>query len=249
MGRKLLKLTGYLLLAAFLVVTLSFSASETKGVACRTIEIERREKDPIKISKDEIQGLVLAADAKLIGKNLRKINADLIEKEVEKHQAIEKAEIFKVIAKDSLSYSGVLGVRIKHREPVVRIMSSTGRYYLDSTGEKIPVSTSYTANVLVVTGYFSEMFAREALLPFLLYINEDPFWKAQIEQVHVKKDGDIILTPLVGDHLIELGPPENYPGKLRNMKAFYQQVMTNNNWSKYKWVSLKYKNQVIGKKR
>ena len=42
-----------------------------------------------------------------------------------------------------------------------------------------------------------------------------------------------LLTPLVGDHLIELGTLENYPEKLRNMKAFYKQVMANNNWNKY----------------
>ncbi len=33
------------------------------------------------------------------------------------------------------------------------------------------------------------------------------------------------------------------------MKAFYTQVLANNNWHKYEKVSLKFKNQVIAKKR
>lgn len=249
MLRKLLNILGLFLLIAFMAVTLAFSAKECKDITCSNIEIQFSEHELIKIKKDEIVRLVNSADDKLIGKNLRQINADYLEKEVEKHQAIYKAEIFKVIAKDSISYSGVLGVKIKHREPVVRVMSSAGRYYLDKNGEKIPFSDNYTANVLVASGYFNEQFAKDQLLPFVNYIGSNPFWKAQIEQVHVRQNGDVILTPLVGDHFIELGPLDNYPDKLRNMKAFYQQVMARNNWSKYKMVSVKYNNQVIAKKR
>ncbi len=249
MLRKLLIIAGYLILAAFMVVTLAFSANEGRNIPCRSITIEFREDEPIKISKQEIARLVNAADDQLVGKNLSLINAETIEKEVEKHQAVLNAEVYKVIAKDSLSYSGILGVKVKHREPVLRVLSSSGRYYLDENGEHIPVSDHYTARVLTVTGYFNETFAREQVLPFVLFVDQSPFWKAQIEQIHVEKDGDVLLTPLVGDHLIELGPFEGFPQKLRNMKAFYQQVMVNNNWEKYKQVSVKYKNQVIAKKR
>ncbi|MFW5756752.1 MAG: cell division protein FtsQ/DivIB [Tangfeifania sp.] len=249
MLRKLLKLTGFILLVAFLVITLAFSASESRNIPCRSIEIEISEDELIKISKEEITRLVNSADEHLIGKDLEQINADFIEAEVEKHQAIFNAEIYKVIVKDTVNYRGILGVRVKHREPAVRIMSAEGRYYLDENGEKIPVSANYTANVLVATGYFSEKFAKDELLPFVLFLDNNPFWKAQIEQVHVEQDGDIILTPLIGDHLIELGTLENFPQKLQNMKAFYQQVMARNKWNEYKMVSLKYDNQVIAKKR
>jgi cell division protein FtsQ len=54
---------------------------------------------------------------------------------------------------------------------------------------------------------------------------------------------------LVGDHLIEMGSLDNYQEKLRNMKAFYEQVITRNNWDTYGKISLKYKNQVIAIKR
>ena len=249
MLRKVLKLIGFIVLVAFLVVTLAFSAKESRNVPCRSIEIEFSKNELIKISKEEITRLVHLADEHLIGESLEQINTDFIEKEVEKHKAIFNAEVYKVIVKDTINYRGILGVRIKHREPAVRIMSDEGRYYLDKNGEKIPVSANYTANVLVATGYFSEKFAKEKLLPFVLFLENNPFWEAQIEQVHVEQDGDIMLTPLIGDHLIELGTLEEYPSKLRNMKAFYQQVMAHNKWNEYKMVSLKYDNQVIAKKR
>jgi cell division protein FtsQ len=246
---KILKLAGYILLTAFLVVTLAFSSRESRHVSCRNIEIEFSKNEIIKTSREEVERLIHAADNQLVGKELREINTDIIEKEIEKHQAILNAEVFKVVAKDSTSYKGILGVRVKHREPVLRIMSSSGTYYLDRTGEQVPISSNYTANVLVASGYFSEDFAKEQLLPFVLHLEEDLFWKAQIEQVHVEQDGNVVLTPLVGDHLIELGNLEDFQEKLRNMKAFYEQVLVRNNWDKYHEISVKYKNQVIAKKK
>jgi cell division protein FtsQ len=249
MLRKTLKLTGYILLTAFIVVTLAFSSRENRHVSCRNIEIDFSKNELIKTSREEVEQLINAADNQLIGKELREINAELIEKEIEKHQAILNAEVFKVVAKDSTSFKGILGVRVKHREPVLRIMSSSGTYYLDRTGEQIPVSSNYTANVLVASGYFSEDFAKEQLLPFVLHLEKNPFWQAQIEQVYVEQDGNVVLTPLVGDHLIELGNLENIGEKLRNMKAFYEQVLVRDSWDKYQTVSVKYKNQVIAKKK
>ena len=249
MWRKIFILVGYLFLVAFMAVTLSFAARESRSITCRDVHIELQENEMIRISKKEIARLVHTADKQLIGKELSHINADRIEREVEKHRAIEKAEVFKVITTDSSAYVGILGVRIKHRKPAVRVMSVNEIYYLDESGVKIPVSSSYTANVLVVTGDFSEEFARIELLPFVLYLNANPFWSAQIEQVHIDPNGGIILSPLVGDQVIDLGSIKDYPEKLRNLKAFYEQVLTHNNWDKYQTISLKYKNQVIAKKR
>lgn len=249
MLNKLLHILSFMLLLIFILITFSFSVRERRNISCKSIEIIIGEDEVIKISKDEIAGLVKAADNDLIGKKLNNINTDLIEKEVEKHQAILKAEVYKVTAADSTDYRGIIGVKVRHRIPVARIMSSSGSYYMDRNGEIIPVSNNYAANVLVVTGYITEEFAKEQLLTFILNIEDDMFWKAQIKHVHVNENGDIILTPLVGDHLIELGSLDNYNEKLRNMKAFYEQVVTRNNWNKYEKISLKYKDQIIAKKR
>ncbi|MCW8801470.1 MAG: hypothetical protein OQK71_11130, partial [Desulfobacter sp.] len=231
MLRKLFKLTGYLVLMMFFIITLAFTSHESRNITCRNIEIEFGNDELIKLSKAEIARMIKSADSDLTGKRLEDINAEVIEKEVEKNPAVLKAEVFKVVAKDTTSYKGILTVRVKHRRPVVRVMAESGSYYLDKFGDKIPISTSYTANVLVATGYFSEKYAKEQLLPFVLFIENDEFWKAQIEQVHVEKNDDVILTPLVGDQIIELGKLQNFREKLRNMKAFYNQVLANNNWN------------------
>lgn len=248
MFQKLLKIAGILILVAFIVVTLAFTSGESKDIVCHDIEVSFNNSDVIHINKNEILKKVRAADAKILNKTLDKINSDVIEKEVEKLQAIRKAEVYKLIKKDTSSFRGVLVVKVKHREPVVRIISDNGSYFLDKDGSRIPVSSSYTANVLVVTGSLTEKYAVEEMLPFVEYIRDNDFWNAQIEQIHVEKDGDVLLSPLVGEQIIELGSLDDYEGKLRRMKAFYEQVLVKNNWNKYKTISLKYNNQVIAKK-
>lgn len=238
------------MLAVFVIATLAFTSLEYRNAACRNIEINYQDDEVIRVDKDELVRLVTAADTKILGKKLDQINAEVIEEAVKKHDAILEAEVYKVVTTtDSSAFKGVLGVKVKHREPVVRIMSNAGNYYLDEFGGKIPISQNYTANVLVATGTFTEQYAKDELLPCILHVENDEFWEAQIEQVHVQKNGEIILTPLVGDHIIELGTLSNYQEKLRNMKAFYTNVLANDNWNKYKSVCLKYKDQVIAKRR
>ncbi len=249
MLRKLMKLTGLLVLIVILVTTLAFTSHEGKNIACSNIEVDFKSDDIIRLSQNDILRMVKSVDSKIVGKSLNEINSEEIELEVEKNKTIEKAEVFKVLVKDSTSYKGILTVKVKHRKPVVRIVTTDGSYYLDKKGNRFPVSIKYTADVLAVTGKISEKRAVEELLPFVQYLEDDDFWKAQIQQIHVQADGDVILTPLIGDQLIELGSFENYEKKLRNMRAFYEQVLAKNNWDKYKSVSVKYENQVIAKKR
>ena len=205
MFRRLLKIAGSLVLVIFIVGTIAFTTHECKDVVCSNIEIDFDSDELIKVNKDELIRLVKAADNDILSKKLNQINSEIIEDAVEKHQAILYAEVYKIMTKDSSSYKGVLVVKVKHREPVVRVMSNTGSYYLDEFGGKIPISANYTANVLATTGFFPEKYATEKLLPFILFIENDEFWQAQIEQVHIEKNGEVLLIPLVGEHIIEFG--------------------------------------------
>ena len=119
---------------------------------------------------------------------------------------------------------------------------------MDKTGSRIPVSVNYAADVPVATGNISTEMAKTELLPFVEFIQRNKFWKAQIKQIQVTSTGELILTTLVGDQLIEFGTTENMEKKFRNLRAFYEQVLKDNNWEKYTRIILKFDNQVIAKK-
>lgn len=249
MFRKLLKLTGFMVLIIFIIGTLAFTSIESRNIKCSDIEVVFDKDELINIDKDRLIRLVKATDSKVLSKNLDEINSEVFEDEIEKIPAILSADAYKLMVNEKGSYKGVLVVKVKHREPVMRVMTSSGSYYLDKYGVRIPVSQSYSTNVLVATGSVSEKFAVEKLLPFVMYVEGNDFWKAQIEQIHVEEDGDVLLIPLVGRQIIELGDTDNYREKLRVMREFYKQVLSKNNWDKYVKVSLKYNNQVVAKRR
>jgi cell division protein FtsQ len=249
MLKKILKLIGFLVLIIFVIGTLAFSSVESRNIVCSDIEVVIDKHDLIAVDEEKLVGLVKSADSKILTKTLEEINTEILEQEINKIPAILTANAYKLIVNENGSYKGVLVVKVKHRKPVMRVAGSSGNYYLDKDGVRIPVSPSYSANVLVSTGAVTQNFAVEKLLPFILYVEDDDFWKAQIEQIHVEKNGNILLVPLVGDHIIELGDAENYEQKLEVMEEFYKQVLAKNNWDKYEKISLKYNNQVVAKRR
>jgi cell division protein FtsQ len=248
--KKLSKIAGVLALVAFLVITLAFTSIKYRGAStCSDIQIDYAPDDKIALDKDVIRKIILNADKTIIGKKFDSINTAALELEVEKHAAVLNTEIFEMVAKDSTAYKGVLTVRVKHREPLLRVITGSGSYYLDEQGYKFPVSSSYPVQVLVANGNITKKFAREELLPCVRFIESDEFWRAQIEQIYVESVDNVILTPLFGEQLIEMGSLENYQVKLRNMKTFYKKVMANNNWNKYKTISLKYRDQIVAKRK
>jgi len=81
------------------------------------------------------------------------------------------------------------------------------------------------------------------------YINGDNFWSAQIDQIFVDGKDEIDLIPRVGNHTIHLGSAENYEGKLRNLQAFYDEVLPEVGWNKYSTINLAFKDQIVCKRR
>jgi cell division protein FtsQ len=81
------------------------------------------------------------------------------------------------------------------------------------------------------------------------YISEDSFWSAQIDQIYIDSDDEIDLIPRVGNHIIHLGTTENFRGKLRNLEAFYENVLPDVGWNKYSLISLEFKDQIVCKRR
>ena len=101
----------------------------------------------------------------------------------------------------------------------------------------------------VATGYIDRQFAAGELLEVVRVIDRSEFWKAQVEQINVTKDGQIELVPRVGDHLLIIGTADNVESKLDRLMNFYEKGLDNVGWNKYRSISVAYENQVVCKKR
>ena len=227
-------LTGYLM---FAVVFINPKANINN--VCKAVKIELVQTDETAyLNEKQIESFLNRSGLNPVGKKLSDIRMETIQKALMENRLIKKVESHKTI-------DGNVYIKIYSRTPVLRIISDTGNYYVDSEGEIMPIPSNFSAYVPVATGKISEEYAKKQLYSFAIFLKKNKFWNAQIEQIHVTSNLDIELTPRVGNHSIILGKIENYPENLDKLRLFYDKGLNKVGWNRYSVINLKYKNQVV----
>jgi cell division protein FtsQ len=103
--------------------------------------------------------------------------------------------------------------------------------------------------VAIVTGNVDKTFATKELYEFGMFLQKNPLWQAQIQQINVTPSKELELVPRVGDHIIFLGKPGNYKNKFERLKTFYKKGLNEIGWNKYSRISLEFNNQIICTKK
>ncbi len=174
---------------------------------------------------------------------MERISTKSLERELGKHPLIDEAECYK-------TPSGKICVEVTQRIPILRVMDANGgNYYLDNKGTVMPPEAKCVAHRVIVTGNVEKSFAMKDLYKFGVFLHNNKFWDAQIEQIHVLPDRNIELVPRVGDHLIYLGKLDNFENKLARLKEFYKKGLNQVGWNKYSRINLEFSNQIICTKR
>jgi cell division protein FtsQ len=236
---------GLVLLVAFIVVSLSYASEQRKKAVCTGVDVFFKGDEQF-IPKSEIENIVYNSVSGLKSCKLKTLNTEKIEANIEKHSWVKNAEVFIGYQRqDKNFFAGRLKVFIEQREPLFRVMTNDGGYYVDTEGIRMPFSTIGTANVVVCSGRITNAMIKGELKDFINYIDDKPFWKAQIEQVFVKANGEYVLVPRLGGHLIEIGKVENLDKKFRNLLAIYNKWIDDGGWEKYRKVSVKFDNQIV----
>ncbi|MDX2362279.1 MAG: hypothetical protein QNK23_15840 [Crocinitomicaceae bacterium] len=177
---------------------------------------------------------------------------------------VKEAEVFRKI-------DGSWKVDVTLRNPIARIYNLAGEnFYLDDEGFVVETIPSHTARVLVVTGEIDdrissisvpEIINNDSLISIRNlddiyrisnYVCKDPLFRSLIGQLHLKKNGDFVLIPLVGDQKIIFGSArsdEDVEEKFKKLKIFYEEAMPYEGWDAYTEISLKFKDQVVCKKK
>ena len=121
-------------------------------------------------------------------------------------------------------------------------------YYLDEKGQPMPLSNS-SANVAIVTGMADRTFVTKELYELGLFLQSNPLWKAQIQQINITPSKELEMVPRVGDHILFLGKPGNYEQKFGRLEKFYKKGLNQIGWNKYSRISLEFDNQIICTKK
>ncbi len=230
--------TGVLLVLGLIIFSLWYFSGNEKEEVCKELEIDLVDSDHIQLITQKDVALILKEnDLNPIGKTVKDIRTESIEDVLHKNPMVKNVECYK-------TPSGIIHIRIEQRCPKLRVVGM-GSYYVDTDRKTLPVSPNYAAYVPVISGRVTVSMATGKLFDFVTFLDDNPFWNAQIEQIFVRDDLKIELVPRVGDAIIELGTLDDYPSKLEKLRKLYVYGFNKIGWNRYKTIDLQYKNQVV----
>ncbi|HTO37374.1 MAG TPA: hypothetical protein VL021_03040 [Brumimicrobium sp.] len=157
------------------------------------------------------------------------------------------------------------------RRPVARVVTRGNKdFYIDNEFNLMKLSPYSKPRVLVFTGLesllgtgfeYSKIINNDSLKTNLKldqiyrisnYVCNDAFYDAQIVQVHYTKNDGFVLIPRVGDNKIIFGSAnsdEMVSNKFEKLTTFYDEVIPYEGWDKYESINLKFKGQIVAKKK
>jgi cell division protein FtsQ len=255
--RKFLFISVWLMIGGGMVTLLLAAIGKQKKDQCRDYSIIiKTAKQNLFVDEKNVQQLLMAGTGgKIKGQQLSSINLHQLEQLLEDNHWIKDAELY-------FDNRDVLHITVTEREPIARIFTIEGSsYYIDSSGQRMPLSDKMSARVPVFTG-MPEM-KRPTKKDDILFgevktaaqfIINDPFWMAQVSQIDItpgpstSSGWNFEMIPVVGNHLVKLGDGENIAQKFHRLFVFYNEVLSKAGFEKYKTIDVQYAGQVIGVK-
>ena len=235
----------------------SFVANKAHNQRCVQVEVQVLDSNEnMFISAKDIDKILSKNEFNIIGYPVKEINSLVVEKAIEKHPSIEKANVY-------TSVKGSINVRVLQRRPLVRILASNGdSYYIDDKGLLMPLSDNFTTRVPIITGHIDRNYrdyknqdlkeeSADTLLRSLFLLSKelknDKYWSAMCDQIYISKYQEINLIPKIGAKEILLNKEANFAGDLRILSTFYKEVLPVVGWEKYKSINLQFKQQIVCK--
>lgn len=199
------------------------------------------------IDKSDVSATLLkSANGKLKKKNIADIDLEKLEKSLEKNKWIADAEVF-------FDSKDVLHAVVTERQPIARVFTTVGTsFYLDTAALRMPLLDKVSIRVPVVTNFPSakKLSKKDSMLlkdvkVLTQFINNDPFWSAQIAQIDITDGRAFELVPVIGNHIIKIGGVDNIEQKFHKLFIFYQKVIAKVGFEKYSFLDVQYNRQVV----
>ena len=244
--RKEVKVILILMLA---ISSIAFVQKRQSATTCNSIRINIINPESSNFVDEKEVAKLITGDRSvaLVGNTYGRINLKEIETRTETNTYIQEAEAYK-------DHRGDLIVDAYIARPIARIIR-TGKpdHYITDKGNLVETSTKYTSRVLLITGDYVSNFkhnlrkdsSQQVLFNFLEYIYNNPFWKAQIAEIDIDRDGEMVIYPQVTKQYIQFGTLDEWPEKMEKLKIFYMKILPFKGWNAYSRVNLIYENQII----
>lgn len=242
----LLILAGAIALLVLVVVAnINRSHSIVRGVEVNI----RYGKTPPLVDDRAVRDSILSAVPALLQYRVSDVDRKAVAEAVERVPYLRDVSV-------ATSVSGKVMVRARQRRPIARLYYGGSELYFDGEGRMMPASNLGYCNVMVAGGDFAEPLRLDSLNSQVLdlitlarYLDREQKYGELIDQIYVERDGDMMMVPKLGGHVVELGGVEDLDAKFYNLLTFYRKGMPRAGWDTYSRVSLKFKDQVVCTKK
>lgn len=242
MWRKVLNIISWVILAAYLGVSIWFTEQSMSRLTFHGVMVSIA--DSLQshfITPAEVTGILARQGIGIAGTRLDELNRDQVQIAVKTLSGVKEAMVYS-------TPDGILYIRVWQRTPVMRYISPATSFYIDSDAREMALSDKYAARVLIVTGSGDKKFLKDSLFHVVTAIRGEAFYDALIEEIAINPDHTLEIIPRVGEQRIFFGDAGNYEWKLKKLKVFYEKGLPNVGWDRYSEIDLRYSNQVVARK-
>lgn len=254
---KASKIIAYILIGLMLVLILVLDISSSRkrrNIECSRISIEVRDSAELGfIRSKDVKNIIDKEYGDYLGVKIDSIDLKKIETILESKSSILECEAY-------VTNDGSLNISIKEREPVIRLLTQSGAYFIDETGFLFPANSNYDKPLTEIEGLFSishkysgkletpkQRYWLENLLKMMKYMESEKTWSDGFEKITADRKGNIILKPKVGKEKFYFGPPDDYEKKFEKIKDYYRYIVNLKGEGYYKSVNVKNKGQIVCK--
>lgn len=193
------------------------------------------------VDKAELIRLLRTGGQYPVGKRLNSLSMDSIENIITAHPMVRKAECYPTAQNH-------IHVVLHQRVPLLKVVTESGNYFIDTDRLPMPVRESVRTNVLIVSGHVGERMAREEIADFAEWLRRNKYWREHIRTMRIVDNKHIYLSQQQGEPVILLGELSGYERKLRKLRTFMEKgINALPDKPTYKELDIRFKDQVIGR--
>src|SRR5690606_1676297 len=191
-----------------------FAEKRNETRKLKHVEVKFTEFENLYLTEEAVNKLLIQNNVTVTSVVKETLDLNRVERILNTHEMIENAEVY-------LTLDGILKTTIIQRRPIGRILGNE-IFYIDRQGNRMPLSTYYSARVPVLFGVGPEEISET--FPLLDYISKDRFLQEHITSIRRLSGGFYELEVRKMDFAVFLGKVEYLDRKFNNFKAFYKKA-------------------------
>lgn len=245
MWKKVLKWGILIALLGYVVAITIWSSAEASRHVCTGIEIEIRGESnhADSLAESSLERELRSYPQKIVGEHVNAINTLAIEKYLGRFSSLEQVNCI-------LTTDNKLKVIATPMIPELRVFPDNGAsYYLNKDGKRVKANAKFFVDVPIVQGDFNSYRHPRELLALVRFVESDPDLRLLISSYRIEKNGDILMIPRLGGHILNFGDTTRMGDKRAAILTAYRSILPHRGWQTYDTISVKFAGQVVCSRR